>query len=272
MTLWTRIREIAGNMNVRKPPRVAHPHVSKPVRQQKPEPLPNGIKAANEAMNELIAMTADEYTLPPAFDKAAFFAVLRNGPLRHSKPSQVTGTEAILKAMQGAPLAWTAYALATAWLETNKTMQPVRESYWLSLAAANAYAKRRYDIKGERPDKARELGNTIPGDGALYMGRGYVQLTGRTNYTRAAAKTGFPLVGNPDLAMRTDIAAEIMREGMTQGWFTGRGFVAFLPSTGPASLAQFTQARRIINGLDKSVEIAGFALAFQAALIAGDWK
>jgi hypothetical protein len=258
---FARAKEIAGNMNVRKPPRVAHPHVSKP------DPM----REVDAALAQEVAQVAP-LPPPPAFDKAAFFAVLRNGPLRHSKPSQVTGTEAILKAMQGAPLAWTAYALATAWLETNKTMQPVRESYWLSLAAANAYAKRRYDIKGERPDKARELGNTVPGDGALYMGRGYVQLTGRTNYTRAAAKTGFPLVGNPDLAMRTDIAAEIMREGMTQGWFTGRGFVAFLPSGGPASLAQFTQARRIINGLDKAAEIAGFALAFQAALIAGDWK
>lgn len=208
----------------------------------------------------------------PHFDAAAFFAVLRTGSLRHAKPTQVEGTNAIVHAMMGAPLSWTAYALATAWLETNKTMQPVRESYWLPLATANAYAKRRYDIKGDRPDKAKELGNTVPGDGARYMGRGYVQLTGRTNYDRAAKKTGFPLVGNPDLAMRQDIAALVMREGMTGGWFTGRGFVHFLPSQGPATAAQFTQARRIINGLDKAKEIGGFALAFQAALIRGNWR
>jgi GH24 family phage-related lysozyme (muramidase) len=66
MTLWTRIREIAGNMNVRKPPRVAHPHVSKPDRQQKPEPLPNGIKAANEAINATAPIpVGNAVTLPP---------------------------------------------------------------------------------------------------------------------------------------------------------------------------------------------------------------
>ena len=32
------------------------------------------------------------------------------------------------------PTAWCAYGLATAWWETNKTMQPVREAYWLSEA------------------------------------------------------------------------------------------------------------------------------------------
>lgn len=207
-----------------------------------------------------------------SFDLAAFFAVLRQGTLRHREPEQVDGTKAILAAMAGAPLAWTAYALATAWLETSKTMQPVRESYWLSDAAANAYARRMYDIHGERPAKARELGNIYPGDGALFMGRGYVQLTGRTNYERAARKTGYPLVGNPDLAMRPDLAAQIMREGMTQAWFTGRGFMHFLPSNEPASLKQFRQARRIINGMDRATKVADHALAFQAALIGGGWK
>jgi len=66
MTLWTRIREIAGNMNVAKPPRVAHPHVSKPDRQQKPEPLPNGIKAANAAINATAPIpVGPAVTLPP---------------------------------------------------------------------------------------------------------------------------------------------------------------------------------------------------------------
>ncbi len=54
---------------------------------------------------------------------------------------------------------------------------------------------------------ARNLGNTEPGDGWRFHGRGYVQLTGRSNYARAATQTGLPLEDNPDLAANREIAA-----------------------------------------------------------------
>lgn len=44
------------------------------------------------------------------------------------------------------------------------------------------------------------LGNTQAGDGYRYRGRGVLQLTGRDNYARYAAATGYDLVSNPDLA------------------------------------------------------------------------
>ena len=40
------------------------------------------------------------------------------------------------------------------------------------------------------PSKARELGNTQPGDGVRYKGRGPIQLTGRSNYTAASRALG----------------------------------------------------------------------------------
>jgi putative chitinase len=43
-----------------------------------------------------------------------------------------------------------------------------------------------YDIEGDRPWKALELGNTHPGDGVLFHGRGYVQLTGETTTRRCS--------------------------------------------------------------------------------------
>jgi hypothetical protein len=48
--------------------------------------------------------------------------------------SQVDGFEALLQAFGMArwPVAFASYGLATAWRETNETMQPVREAYWLS--------------------------------------------------------------------------------------------------------------------------------------------
>jgi hypothetical protein len=42
--------------------------------------------------------------------------------------------------------------------------------------------------------------------------------------------------------------------------------------SGPADIHQFTNARRIINGLDAAIEIAGNALKFQDALALGGWR
>jgi putative chitinase len=240
--MFGRARDLAAAANVTKPILPA----GKPA-------LPPSIKAANAVLNE------------QTFDKSAFFAELRKGELRHRKPGQVQGTEAILAAMEGLPVSWVAYALGTAWHETAREMQPVKEY------GGRAYFMRRYDKTGEKPKLAAQLGNTEVGDGALFAGRGYVQLTGRRNYVHAGGKLGVNLVGNPDLAMQPDLAARILREGMKEGWFTGHTFARHLPASGKATRAQYGQARRIINGMDRADKIAGEALAFEAALIAGGW-
>lgn len=196
----------------------------------------------------------------------AFFASLKAGLLGPIlTASEVAGLSAILSAMEGLPLAWTAYALATAYHETAHSMQPVKER------GGEAYYTRMYDPLGQRPQVAAALGNTEPGDGSRFAGRGYVQLTGRDGYARAGELLGQDLIANPDLALRPVLAASIMRLGMKGGWFTGKSFGSFLPSKGPAKEAQFIQARRIINGLDRAELIAGYALQFQEALIAGGW-
>jgi len=98
-----------------------------------------------------------------------------------------------------------------------------------------------------------------------------VQLTGRRNYAKAGTKLGVNLLGDPDLAMQPEHAARIMREGMIDGWFTGKSFASYLPDKGPATAAQFAQARWIINGTDEAAKIAGEAMGFQEALIVGGW-
>ena len=199
-------------------------------------------------------------------DRAAFFADLRKGLLGPTLDNdEVSGCEAVLDAMAGLPLSWCAYALATAYHETAHTMQPIREF------GGPKYLTRMYDVTGARPALARQMGNTEPGDGVKYCGRGLVQLTWKVNYAKAGAKIGVDLVNHPDRAMVPANAARIMREGMVDGWFTGKRLKDYLPSR-LGFLSQYQQARRIINGTDKAALIAGYAMQFEAALVKGGWQ
>ena len=196
-----------------------------------------------------------------------FFDALRAGLLGPVLTAEeVNGCNAILEAMEGAPLAWTAYALATTYHETASTMQPIKEyggpTYWT----------RMYDITGARPKMAIANGNTCAGDGPKYCGRGYVQLTWKNNYKRAGDECGVDLVAQPDRALEPEIAAKVLRRGMQEGWFTGKRFDSYLPGAGRATTGQYALGRFIINGSDKAAQIAGHAKAFEAALEAGGWS
>lgn len=54
----------------------------------------------------------------------------------------------------------------------------------------------------------KDLGNVQKGDGYRYRGRGFIQLTGRSNYRAAGAALGLPLEKNPELVEQPDIAAK----------------------------------------------------------------
>jgi putative chitinase len=165
---------------------------------------------------------------------------------------QVEGFNAVLKAMGEArwPISWVAYGLATAWHETAHTMQPVEEAFWKDDAW-----------------RARNL-RYYP-----WHGRGYVQLTWEANYRKADEECGLEgkLLADSKLAMRPDIAAQIMVRGMEQGWFTNKKLADYLPIDGHAGHDAYKAARRIINGTDRASEIAKMALSFEAALDAGGW-
>ena len=60
-------------------------------------------------------------------------------------------------------------------------------------------AQRRYEGR-------HDLGNTEPGDGKRFMGRGLFQVTGRNNYKEMAMRTGKPLLDQPELVEQPDAA------------------------------------------------------------------
>ncbi|HWF89265.1 MAG TPA: hypothetical protein VN659_10530 [Pyrinomonadaceae bacterium] len=193
-------------------------------------------------------------------NEQAFFDELRNSGIFGGalKPDQVKGVQTVCSAAKSAnwPVAFTAYALATACHETAYTMQPVREAYWLS--------------ENWRSKNLRYY---------PFYGRGYVQLTWKENYDKADRELnlGGQLSNNLELALDPDIAARIMVRGMQEGWFAGdrngkrHTLARHLPANGAASVAQMTSARRIINGTDKNEKIAAEAMKFQKALQAGGW-
>lgn len=187
------------------------------------------------------------------FSPAKFFDRLNS--VQKLSTSQREGFEAVLDAAEKSPLSHAAYMLATAWHETNKTMQPVREAYWLSETWRKTHL--RY----------------FP-----WYGRGFVQLTWEFNYKvadRELAEAGLikagQLLADPDLAMRLDIAAFIMRRGMNEGWFTGVSLGKVLPVRGTATREQYMNARTIINGRDKADLVEDYAQIFERALIEGEW-
>ncbi|MET0646881.1 MAG: glycoside hydrolase family 19 protein [Pyrinomonadaceae bacterium] len=92
----------------------------------------------------------------------------------------------------------------------------------------------------------RDLGNTQPGDGWKFRGRGYVQITGRNNYTKFGRLLGVDLVNDPDLALGPVVAWDILSLGMREGLFTGKRLSDYIPLDDHLP-ADYYDARRIIN-------------------------
>jgi predicted chitinase len=112
-------------------------------------------------------------------------------------------------------------------------------------------AKSYFDKYEPGTARGRALGNTKKGDGYLYRGRGYVQVTGRANYRKFGIET------TPDDALKPDVAAHILIHGCLTGMFTGKRL---------SDYPDFKNMRRVINGTDKADLIASYADIFLKAL------
>lgn len=220
-----------------------------------------------------------------------FFPLVRASVFNGSMTQkQVDGINAILDEgeKRGTPLPHLAYFLATPMIETGGRFEPMEEDLNYSVSGllktfsrsriSKADAERYGRVKGGHPADEQmignliyggafgreHLGNTEPGDGFKYRGRGLAQLTGRRNYTRASSLSGVNLVTNPDRAKELRLSVVVMFDAMTNGWFTGKKLSDYLDGPNP----DFVNARRTINGLDRAGDIAAHARDFLAALTA----
>jgi putative chitinase len=108
-------------------------------------------------------------------------------------------------------------------------------------------------------DNRKDLGNQGPPDGANFCGRGFVQLTGRANYTRYAAEIGQDLVATPTLANDPAIAAELLARFLSDREAQIRQALAN---------NDLATARRLVNGGSNGLDRFTSAFTIGSGLIA----
>lgn len=181
-----------------------------------------------------------------AIDRKKFFDGIRQSPFPGKlSAGQVSGTSAILDEWERRKLTdlrWLAYMLGTVKWECDGTMQPIIEGGGIKYLKSKKYYP--------------------------WYGRGYVQLTWERNYRAfqpAVLKLfGLDIVANPDAALDPKAAAYIMFEGMQRGTFTGKKLADYFND----NKTDWVNARRVINGTDRAVEIAAISKQFFADLTA----
>lgn len=115
-------------------------------------------------------------------------------------------------------------AIATVKVETASRFQPIHEF------GSAAYFTQHYEGRAD-------LGNTHPGDGPLFAGRGFIQITGRGNYHRYGLRIGVDLETYPDLALDGKNSAAILAL-----YFSDHGIIK------AAEGNDWVRVRRLVNG------------------------
>ncbi len=216
--------------------------------------------------------------------RADFYALF--SPARASQPAPLDGYwaskfDAVAKLVNTLPAPYPAYWAANGPIilaacdrdYDGFTITPKYYRYVAYILATSSHESLHSPIEeyasGQAYEGRSDLGNTVAGDGVKYKGRGFVQLTGRRNYTLYAnrlKKWGiekWDIVNHPEWALEPEVAARVMVDGMLYGRFTGRKLLDYLAP--PKD--DYFNARRIINGTDRAEDIAGYAKQYEKMLV-----
>jgi putative chitinase len=80
-----------------------------------------------------------------------------------------------------------------------KGLMGIFKKYFPTLALANAYQRNPQKIANKVYGSRMGNGNEASGEGYKFRGRGYIQLTGKENYTAFGKSIGEDIIGNPDV-------------------------------------------------------------------------
>lgn len=116
---------------------------------------------------------------------------------------------------------------------------PARQAAFLAQIAHESGSLRyvREIASGKAYEGRKDLGNTEPGDGPRFRGRGLIQITGRANYKRCGDALGLNLIAVPELLEMPIHAAR------SAGWFWQSRGLNMLADDG-----NFERITRRING------------------------
>ena len=120
-------------------------------------------------------------------------------------------------------------------VETFRALKSVEEATGLLDADTTGEALANH-VYSSHTRVGKQLGNTQDGDGYRFRGRGYIQLTGRSNYAAAGKALKIDLVQDPDRAAEVDMAAR------TAVWFWKRVSINVM-----ADLDDVVAVTRLIN-------------------------
>jgi predicted chitinase len=130
----------------------------------------------------------------------------------------------------------------------NKAMQdagintPARQNAFLAqLAHESGQFRYMQELaSGKAYEGRKDLGNTSPGDGVKYKGRGPIQITGKANYAAAGKALGVDLVNHPELAATPEVGFR------TAAWYWNTHGLNAKADQG--TLSSFSQITKSING------------------------
>lgn len=163
----------------------------KPVQVVPPPNWKGDVAAATQGIQAIIA-AADKYGFT-AEQKATLLAIVGGecGWVPKEESCQYSDPERLIEIFPS----------------TFKNNRELAEEYSNWLKGNKGSKEQFFNFVYDTCNSGRNLGNNQPGDGGKYFGRGFIQLTGKANYQRYAALSGYPIDKTPSILVDDPVAS-----------------------------------------------------------------